>query len=104
MICSLCDRLVSHAQYRKAETVQLLTNALSSQSSHEDTANSGHRILLLLYQISNSPLNAIFEPLEATQQLLLELQGENSLLQILAGVLGISLRELLGFLGQKSCH
>ena len=75
---SLQERLVSHAQYRKAETINLLATSLISGDFHKDTSDVAHKILLLLYQTSDSPLNAVFQPSEASQQLLLELKGGTS--------------------------
>ena len=75
MKCSLQERLVSHAQYRKAEAVELLASALVLEEYHKDTSDVAHKILLLLYQTSDSPLSAPFQPSEAGQQLLLKLKG-----------------------------
>lgn len=77
-MCSLHERLVSHAQYRKAEAVELLVTALVSETFNNDTSDVSHKILLLLYQTSDSPLNAAFDPTEAVQQLLLELKGSTA--------------------------
>ena len=61
-MCSLHERLVSHAQYRKAEAVEVLVTALVSETFNNDTSDVSHKILLLLYQTSDSPLNAAFDP------------------------------------------
>lgn len=88
--CSLQERLASHTQYRKAEAVELLSKALRSAESHRDTPDVGHKILLLLYQTSNSPLNAAFQPSEAVQQLLLDLKGSTD--AIIVGIAALQTR------------
>ena len=57
----------------------MLANAIASQEFHKDTSDVAPKILLLLYQTSDSPLNAAFQPSEAAQQLLLELKGASSM-------------------------
>ena len=83
--CSLADRLNSHAQYRKAEALSILADAVISTELKSDTLEAPHRILSLLYNVSDSPLNADFAPCEAAQKLLQELSGKAFRLFALVG-------------------
>ena len=68
--------MVSHAQHRKAQAMQMLAAALINSKLGGDTPDVPHRILLLLYQMSDRPLDAAFCPSDEASELLEALESE----------------------------